>query len=142
MTQAGLYALLVGNSELNTQTDLGQIIGGRLTPVLLPEDSVLPAMTYKLIYGRGQQTLKTSGAQKVRVEFNAYASAVTGTYDQAAQAREALRCLLNQFSGTLSDGTILNNVELVNSGTDFFENDTRQFRCMSEFYLYFNFPSS
>jgi hypothetical protein len=140
VTQAGLYALLVGNSELNTLTDLGQIIGGRLTPVLLPEDSVLPAMVYHLIGGRSAPTFSGSGAQVLRVQFDAYSSATSGTYDQAASAREALRCLLNGYSGMLSDGTELQAAELIQS-IDFFENDARQFRCMSEFYLYFNFPS-
>jgi hypothetical protein len=136
MTQAGLYALLVGNSELNTLTELGQIIGGRLTPVLLPEGSPMPAMTYRIVASRSEPTFSGSGAQKLRVQFDAYSS---DTYDNAAAARDALRSLLNGYSGTLSDGTFLQAAELIQQ-IDFYENDARQFRCMSEFYLSFNFP--
>lgn len=128
MILTGLVALITGT------TAWSNLAGTRLYPVTLPEAPTLPAATYHIIGGTSEPTFETSGMQKLRVQFDHYGN----TYAAANQLREATRTLLNGYQGTLSDDTVLQNANLIQS-VDFFENDARQYRCMSEFYLYFDF---
>ena len=129
MIQAGIFSLLSQN------TSISALIGSRIYPVLLPEDSTLPAMTYHVIGGASMPTLSTSGMQRMRMQFDCWGQ----TYDDAATLRSTLISALNGYQGTLSDGTNLQFAQLIGPGTDFFEDAPRQFRCMCEFYLFFNF---
>lgn len=126
----GLVALLKSDDALSA------LIEGRISPVLLREGICLPALTYHIVGGSSSPTLNTSGMQRVRIEFDAFGR----SYLEAANVREALRILLNGYQGPLSNGMYLQNVEFVQA-VDFYDSDPRQFRCMSEFYVYFNFPS-
>jgi hypothetical protein len=55
---------------------------------------------------------------------------------------QAIRKLTpNLPKSQLSDGTYLLNAELVDPGSDFYEDGSREVRCMVEFYLLFNFTS-
>jgi hypothetical protein len=50
--------------------------------------------------------------------------------------------LLNGYQGTLADGTVIQNVDLVNAeGLDSFDYELLQYRRMIEFYFYFTFNS-
>lgn len=132
MFTCGLFDLL------KSFNDLIAIVGGRVFAVVLPENATLPAMTYQVVGGSSEPTFDTSGLQKVRVQFDFFADSKTGSYKAAAGARDALRKLLNGYTGTLSDGTVVQNADLIQN-IDFFEEYPRQFRCMSEFYFYFTF---
>jgi hypothetical protein len=127
---AGIYALLKADDGV------AAVVGGRIFPVLLPENATLPAMTYQIIGGTSDPTFETSGPQRVRIQFDVFAA----KYIDADSGREAIRKVLNGFVGSLADGTYLQNANLI-QGTDYFLEYPRSFRCMSEFYLYFNFSS-
>lgn len=129
--------ILTGLFNLITTTTAWEALAAtRLYPVTLPEIPTLPAATYHVIGGTSDPTFETSGMQKLRIQFDHYGN----TYADANTLREATRVLLNGFVGALSDGTYLEDAQLIQS-VDFFENDARQYRCMSEFYLYFNFTN-
>lgn len=130
MLSVGLYALLAGESTI---TD---IVADRIEPIELSIGQTMPALTYKFVGGSSSPTFATSGMQKMRTEFSCYASSQL----QADTLREAIRKFLNGFSGELSDGTFLQNADLVQS-VDFFDDDARQYRCAIEFYLWFDFSS-
>ena len=125
----GLYNLLAGDPGLNA------LVNGRISGLQLQSDCV-PALTYQIVGGSSDPTFTTSGLQKVRVQFDAFAA----SYIAAAQVRDAVRILLNGYQGALSDGTFIQNADLIQN-IDFFENDARQYRCASEFYFYFTFSS-
>jgi hypothetical protein len=72
-----------------------------------------------------------------RVQFDCWGE----DCDTAAGLRAAVIAALNGYQGQLSDGTFLLNAELVDPGSDFYEDDSREVRCMVEFYLLFNFTS-
>jgi hypothetical protein len=128
--QTGLFALLSGNAAI------AAIAGSSIFPVTVPESTPMPALTYQIVGGNSMATLNTSGLQKLRMQFDCYGN----DYLTAATLRETLRQALNGFVGQLADGTFLQNAELIQN-IDFFENDARQFRCMAEFYLFFDFTS-
>jgi len=130
MILTGLFALITTASAWQA------LAAERLSPVTLPEIPTLPAATYQIVGGSSEPTFQTSGMQKLRVQFDHYGN----TYSDANGLREATRVLLNGYSGTLSDGTVLQKADLIQS-VDYFENDARQYRCMSEFYLWFDFSS-
>jgi hypothetical protein len=129
LLSTGLYALLAGEATISA------IVGTRIEPIELSIGQTMPALTYKFVGGSGEPTFETSGPQKVRVEFNSFGN----THLQADTLREAVRVFLNGYRGQLSGGILLQNAEYLHP-LDFFEQYSREFRCMSEFYLYFNFP--
>lgn len=129
MLSVGLYALLAGEATISA------LVGTRIEPIELSIAQTMPALTYKFVGGSGEPTFTTSGMQKVRVEFNSFGT----THLQADTLREAIRKFLNGFRGALSDGTVLQNADHIQD-LDFFEQYSREFRCMSEFYLFFVFP--
>ncbi len=128
MIETGIFALLTGNANISA------IVGTRVYPGNLPEPPVLPAISHRLVGGNSDPTFDTSGLQRQRREFNCHA----GTDDAALALRAVLIQEMNGYRGVLSDGTVLQNMDLVQS-MDFFDEDPRQFRCMVEFYLYFTF---
>lgn len=127
--KAGIYSLLTANVGLSA------LIGARVYPIVLPEAPTLPAIRYQFAGGASEPTFETSGMQRLRVQFDCFGA----DPDSADATRSALINALNGYQGLLSDGTYLQNADLIQS-VDFFENDARQYRCMVEFYLYFNFP--
>jgi hypothetical protein len=132
MIQTGLFSLITGFSSVSA------LIGTRLHPLSLREAETLPAMTYQLVGGSSDPTFETSGMQRLRVQFDCWGE----NYDDAAGLRDALIKALNGYQGLLSDGTYLQNADLISSiGADYFEDMPRQYRCMVEFYFYFVFPS-
>lgn len=107
---------------------------GGISAVLLPEKVTLPATTYQIIVGTSEPTFDTSGLQTTRVQFDCFGS----SYADAYAAREALIQALNGYRGALVDGSFLQGA-LVITSVDFFADAPRQYRCMVEFYLMYNF---
>lgn len=126
----GIFALLSGESTISA------LVADRIYPLLLPEGVALPAITFQEIGGVSLPTFETSGMQKPRFQFDVFGN----TYEDANACRLALRKFLNGYHGTLVDGTYLQKVDLIQQ-SDTFEEYPRQFRCMSEFYLSFDFPN-
>ena len=130
MISRGIYSLL------SSAPSIVAAAPGGVFPVLLPKALTATALTYQIVGGSSSATLGTSGLQKLRVQFDAWAT----SYDAAASLREALRELLNGYQGQLTDGTVLQNVDLIQFVDDL-DQDSQQFRCVSEFYFFFNFTS-
>lgn len=130
MIEQGLWHLL------STTTAITALCKTRIYPVILPTDPTYPALTYQMISVKADPTLDTSGLQRWRIQFDCWSS----VYAEASSLRAALTKALNGYQGTLVDGTLLQNVDLVQI-TDFFADQARIFRCMAEFYLYFDFSN-
>lgn len=128
MIEAGLFSLLSGTPAV------AAIAGARIYPLVLPTDGELPAVTYQVVGARPDPTLQTSGFQRWRIQCDCWAE----DYSAAAGLRDALTTALNGYQGTLSDGTILQNAELIQP-IDHFDHEALQYRCTVEFYLYFDF---
>jgi hypothetical protein len=121
-------------SLLSTDSGVSSLAGTRIYPIELPEGATLPALVYKDVGGSSSPTLSTSGAQRLRLELDAYGN----SFADAANLRKAVITALNGFQGVLSDGTNLLTADLINPGLSFFDDEPRQFRCMAEFYLLYS----
>ncbi|GGA80703.1 hypothetical protein GCM10011507_34900 [Edaphobacter acidisoli] len=140
MILEGIVALIV-----QAGSGLEAITANRIFPITLPENigatlATGPAITFQIVGGRSDPTFETSGLQMLRVQFDCYAvgTASASGAKTAYQVRDALTQLLNGYRGALPDGSWLEGAELIQM-IDFFESAARQYRCMVEFYLYFNF---
>lgn len=91
----------------------------------------MPAIRYQFVGGASRPTFDTSGMQRSRVQIDCYGA----TYDDANDLRSAVIAAMIQAAGTLSDGTELSASMPMNPGLDFYEQDSRQYVCMCEFYL-------
>jgi hypothetical protein len=131
--EAGLFALLT------TAPSLAALMGARdwLYPVLLPETVALPAATFMVVGGASTPTFDELGWQRVRIQLDFFADYEQGTYDQACALREAVRPVLDGFTGTLPNGFLLANAAHIQP-LGGFENDARRYRVGAEYYLYFN----
>lgn len=128
MFEAGLYALLAGESTISA------LVSDRITPVRLPIDSPMPALTFKVIGGSSDATFDTSGLQSPRIEFACFGA----THLQACALRDTVRKFLNGYRGLLNDGTFVQGFLLIEP-MDFDEQYAREFRCVLEMYCMFNF---
>lgn len=127
MIEKGLVAMLLANAPI------AAMVGTRISPLVLPENSTLPALTYQTVGSVSRDTLATAGMSRVRMEFNCWGA----DYLDAITLRAALIAALNGYQGLLSDGTQLQNARQLQS-IDFFDHDARLYRAMTEFYLYFD----
>lgn len=130
MIQIGLYNLLVNDPGLSA------LIADRITPVMLPEDPTLPALTYLDISLVSEPTFESSGMQRMRVQFDSHAEG----YQQSIAVQDALRLCLDGYQGLLSDGTFLQNAQRI-SAMSAYDDVPRQFRAVSEYYLFFTLTS-
>jgi|SRR6185312_16604524 len=126
MFEAGLVKLL---------TDNAPAIGGVFYPGELPQQAALPAGTYTVVAAPQEPTTETPGLQRHRYQFDCYGS----TSLAAMTLRDGLRAFLNGYVGGLTDGTFLQNASLADMQGPRFDPDRKQFYCMVEFYLLFNF---
>ena len=143
MIDAGLYALLAGNSAL---TALLAAVNSQ--PAIFagdaPDDLALyPCVAYSLVGGSSEATMQTSGMIRQRVQIDAFAAAGSGGNSAgtiAANIRAAVIAAVNGWQQLLGDGTNIGNAELVNPGTDFVS-EQRIFRAMCEFRVHYTLPS-
>lgn len=122
-----MYSLLAGTASI------AALVGTRISPLVLPESPTLPAITYRTVGGSSKPTFTTAGQQRVRMEFNCWGAAALDAFN----LRATLVAALNGYTGTLSDGTNLQNAQRLQN-VDYFDHDARIYRAMVEFYLFFD----
>jgi hypothetical protein len=93
-------------------------------PLVLPESPTLPAATYTFVGGTANPTLNTSGLTRYRVEVSCYGN----SYSDAVTLRSSVKAALNGYTDP-------NMVIEWSRSTDFFEHESLQYRCLSEFYV-------
>jgi hypothetical protein len=92
--ESGLVALLL------TSSDLTDIIGNRIYPVVVSESATYPCLSYQVVSGGSQWGLDSTAVQMKRVQFDAWSQ----TYAQCKQIESALAAVLDGFSGDLAGG--------------------------------------
>ena len=90
--ERGLYAAIVGWEYL------GELVGDRVFPVVVPEDADLPAVAYQRI--SGPRLLGQAGSLGVG-EARIQVTVIAATYADAKQVAGGIRDLLNGYRGTL-----------------------------------------
>jgi hypothetical protein len=118
MTESELYTAISGASAIRA------ICGSRIYPLVLPNDSTLPAIDYKFVGGSSTPTFDSMGAQRYRIEVNCWGN----TYSDAVALRLAvIQALSGYTSGTMSVSYLMPQ--------DFFDNQLLSFRALAEFYI-------
>lgn len=106
MIEFGLLALAIADPTVSG------LIGNRFYPFNLPEMSgdalpVTPAVTYRLVSTTDLNTLKGPvGCVQVRIQLDSWGA----TYTDARALTDALRTLLNGYTGTLPNGVVVQNI--------------------------------
>lgn len=122
MFEAGLHTLLTGNTALMATLEAGPM------PVLVPEQTAYPCLSYQDVSGSDQYTLDNKSWQQKRIQFDAWGN----TYADCKAVTLALRNLLSGFNGALSDGTRVLGTFRENE-IDNWEFDGRAFRITVEY---------
>lgn len=109
--------------ENDIYTILSGVAGGRVYPLLIPEKSPLPAISYSRIGTTPSRNM--SGAttiDQVRIQVDTYAD----TYAQAKSVGASVRSLLENSSAKA----------ILQSELDFYESELRKFRVSQDYYVY------
>jgi hypothetical protein len=114
-------------SILSSSTALKAICGSRIYPLVLPNESPMPAISYSFVGGSSKSTQDTQGNQKYRLEVNCWGK----KYLDSVTLRNAVITLLGSYS---QDGIFISYLQPI----DFYEDDLLEYRCLAEFYVYFN----
>jgi hypothetical protein len=111
---------------LQSSAPVAALCGKRIYPLLIPQDSPMPAVDYSFVGGSATATLTTTGVQRYRVEVNCWGT----TYSDAVTLRAAVIAALNGYLDTNM------SIQLIQP-RDFFDHELLQYRAMVEFYVYF-----
>ncbi len=95
MIEAGIVALLAADSGI------AALVGTRIYPVLVPETTAYPCLSYQVVSSVQQYTVDRRELGQKRIQFDCWAN----TYADAENLKQALRNALDVYSGTLTDGT-------------------------------------
>lgn len=114
-------------SLLSTDSTLTALVASRIYPLLLSEDTKLPAVTYQVIstvtdYSNDGAT----GLTMTRLQTDAWAN----SYAQCKAASDAIRHALGAFTGIVSGVYIANVIR--DNVTDYFDSASRLYRVQTD----------
>lgn len=123
MLEEAIYGLLTATDAVEA------LVGTRITPVLLPEQQCLPAVTYQVVSERHLYAIdgKVNLYEK-RIQFDVWAE----TWRKARTAAAAIEGVLDDYSGVLPGGIRIFGVQVVSS-FEGYESAARIFRVMTEY---------
>lgn len=121
-----LRTFLLADATLTT------LISTRLYPGVLPQNPILPAMTYQWISGpRFHSTDGPSGLSNPRIQFDCWAS----TYLEAETVFTALRKRLDGYQGMAGSSRI--QAAFLESERDEYEDEARLYRRSADFFVWY-----
>ena len=125
--ESELYGFLVSNPVISA------VVADRVYPLLMPQNTQLPAITYQRISGASEQSMTgASGLAHPRIQLDCWGS----TYKDVTVLREVLRQVLQGFRGQL--GTIFINGVIYVNDQDFYEWETKTFRTSTDVKIWHN----
>jgi hypothetical protein len=104
-------------------------VGTRITPQVLPKDSLLPAITWKVFSPRTWYTAGGIGMTRQRVQVTCWGD----SYSDADILRRTLEPYLESFTGTV-DGYNIQRTFPIGS-YDFYEDEPEDTRACYDFYV-------
>jgi len=113
------------------------IIGDRIYPLTMPQGETLPVITYSVAaIHEDNQEGDAATLARARLQLDCWAT----THKQANDLAQAVRLALPTTTGAIGSGA--NRVEEVSiipieTGRQFYEPDTRYYRVMLEFYVWY-----
>jgi hypothetical protein len=104
LTQSPTITALLGTTTTRTDKKTG------IFPVTLPESTPMPAIVYSDVHGEGVMSMDGPDAlQFSRMQFSCYGE----NYADAKRLAREVRRVLEAFTGVLSEGTIIGNMQRV-----------------------------
>ncbi|MFM7010838.1 MAG: DUF3168 domain-containing protein [Betaproteobacteria bacterium] len=95
-----VYTLLTGSSQVTA------LVGLKIYPGLIPQNTTMPALTYELVSGVDIAPINAQ-AGGVIMRSRVQISALARTYAEVKTIHEAIRCALLFKSGLISDVQVL-----------------------------------
>ena len=133
MIESALFTLLSTNQAITSQLGSRPAGDTGVYPVTIPEDPILPAVSYRIISSTDTPTLDDPlGTTKARVQIECWGE----TYGAAVQLRNVVTAAIAGYRGSLS-GTAIKNILRVTTG-DVFADVPRQFTAKVDFYIWHN----
>jgi len=109
----------------------GTSAGTRVYPLVLPQNPVLPAVTYRVLSTTATHLFGTDAdVEAVRVQVDCWATSYSAVRALAAEVSAAL----NRYSGTVN-GIVVRDV-LLQTELDLHEEDTGLRRVLQDFIIY------
>lgn len=115
-------------TRLSTHAGVAALVATRIYPILMPQNTTLPAITKQRISGpRVQSLVGSSGLAYPRYQVDAWAS----TYDGAKAVADQVRAALDGFRGYV--GTVrIGGIRLIGD-QELYEEETRTHRVSQDF---------
>lgn len=118
--------------HLINDSDVNDIISGRIYPLRLPQEFELPAISYQRISAPRSKDLQGSiGHVQPRIQVDCW----TESYSKLKDLAEAVRLALDRYQGNLGGGDYVQGVSLEGE-TESFEEDTEIQRISLDFVIY------
>ena len=130
MIEQGLTTLLSNNPQLQT------LIGTCLYPVLVPEQTTYPCLSYQAVSASSDYALEGSSERWKRLQFDAWGQA----YADCKNVMAALDAALDGLTGALPDGTVVLGAFRGGVELDLSEPYSRTFRTMVEYTFHYRTP--
>jgi Protein of unknown function (DUF3168) len=113
MLVEGLYSLLAGAAPITSIVGTQSSRTDKTTGIFageMPEGAPTPVVVYRQVDGRGLVTMDgPDGLQFVRMQFSCYGKNYLGS----KQLARAVRQVLEKFTGVLSEGTCVDNMQTI-----------------------------
>ena len=127
MLEIGLHQLITADPGFQA------IANDRLYPVLLPDDSPYPAATFQRISTTALYCLEDRvQVTEIRLQIDTWSR----TYGESRQLMEAINSVIDNFAGSLPDGTQVFGVQLSTYG-DLYESAALVYRSSADFKIQF-----
>jgi hypothetical protein len=137
MIESALFTLLSTNQAITSQLGTRPAGDTGVYPVTIPEDPILPALSYQIISSRDTPTLDDPlGTTKTRVQIECWGE----TYGAAVELRQIVTTAILGYRGTVTtpDGDVkIQNILRVTKG-DVFADVPRQFTAKVDLYIWHN----
>lgn len=115
-------------AHLTSAPSVSALVASRVYPVMLPQDPVLPCITYQMIAEPRVHALDGASAPSPYVQLDCWAT----TYFAAGGLADAVSGVLDSFRGTLG-GSLYVSACRQRSRRELYEPETKEFRISLDF---------
>jgi len=132
MIDTGLYDLIIANAGFTA------IASNRLYPNVLPDSVISTSGTPASVTSQIVSTVPdytndgATGLQRSRLRYTGIGS----VYSDAANVAAAIRSVLETYAGTLADGTVVQNVLVINQSSTY-SDDARLYFVAYDFLIFY-----
>lgn len=100
-------------AHLQTDGAISGIVEERIHPIILPQQSPMPAITYTLVFGEPQNSIDgfTSGLRRISVQIDCWSRTFDRTKDLAAAVVERLNTPASAFRSVITEYPMLDDYE-------------------------------